>query len=353
MTVVTTRPEEVLSYHARLTATLANPHPMLSTYMCDYMNRTMQRGGPGSGEAMFAPIVEHGAMYATVSDGGRMAQVLSRDLSQAVTYEVTAEMTDIMKQVAEKHVPVDVLDQAELPAESGVAWLDDGWDLLDRHGRTYVIRALSWRFVVLHPEGAERFARPTNWPCVRIALWVHPSDDPPEYENALDREELGGLQAMHVGIIPLGQSLSTLPTETAAAGSFLEMVHLIWMFLGMELTATATPRIKNHYRKHALKSLVHDEVRVVTLRRVRYVTEQGEQDAHRIDWSCRWPVQGHYRHLSNPNAVPGAAVHRAVPIDFDKHCAVCGGKLTYVRPYLKGPDGLPLKVSRTLMKLAR
>lgn len=352
MTILTTRPEEVLDYHARLVNTLRHPHPMLSAYMRNYMVNAVERGGIEVGESMFAPVIKHDTTYVTVADGGRMAQVLSHDLSIATTYEVSEEMTDIMRQVESKQGPVSILHQNELPAEAGFVWLDDGWPIDDWHGDTYTIRAFSWRFLTVHAPGLS-YAEPTDWPSVRIALWVHPSDDPPEYLASMDRVELGSLQAIHVGIMPFDLELTTMPGEETAAGSFLAMIHLIWMFLGMELTATRTPRIKNHYRRHAMKSLVHGEVHVVTLRRVRYVTEKGEQDAAHIDWSCRWPVQGHYRHLSNPNAVPGTAVHHAVPIGFDKHCAVCGGNLTWVRPYLKGPDGLPLKVSKTLMKLVR
>jgi hypothetical protein len=35
--IITTRPEEVLDHHARLTAMLKNPSPLLAVYMTNYM----------------------------------------------------------------------------------------------------------------------------------------------------------------------------------------------------------------------------------------------------------------------------------------------------------------------------
>jgi hypothetical protein len=358
VSIITTRPEDVLDYHARLTADFRNPRPMISSYLVNFMTDATTRGGRELGRSMFYPVLPADYRTITREHGTTLSKIISRDLSDAITYEVTTEMTRIMREVYEAQtVETTTIEQAELPCESGFAWLDEGWPIRDRHGDPYTIRALSWHFTTALTDGTmmggKAFSKPVNWPCVRTCLWVHPNDDPAEFRDitAESISEFGALQLIHVGVLPFSVALFTSPEERGPAESFLNLLHLLWMFLGMEITGTHQPRIKNYYRKHALKSLVHGEVHVVILRKVRYVTEKGDQEAQHVDWSCRWPVAGHYRHLTNP--AQDGKVHHAVPIDADKHCAVCNGQLTWVRPYLKGPDGKPLKVSRTLMKLAR
>lgn len=356
MSVITTRPEEVLDYHARLTHMFQHPSPILVKYLKSFMSDAASRGGSELARSMFYPVLPAEGTYITDELGRRLSEIVGHNLSEAITYEVTGEMTDIMHQVWDANpVETNQLMQAEIPCESGFAWLDNGWTIRDRHGIPYVIRAVSWRFMTAYTDGLTlaRFAEAKNWPCVRTCLWVHPNDDPAEFNDLGDRQQFGPLQVIHVGVLPFSIELFSTPEERGPAESFLNLIHLLWMFLGMEITGTAKPRIKNHYRKHAMRSLKHGEVHVVILRKVRYITEHGDQDVQHIDWSCRWPVQGHYRHLTNPAGQIGAPVHRAVPIDMDRHCAVCNGQLTWVHPYLKGPDGKPLKVSRTLLKLAR
>jgi hypothetical protein len=74
-----------------------------------------------------------------------------------------------------------------------------------------------------------------------------------------------------------------------------------------------------------------------------------------VDWSCRWLVQGFYRH------VRGEHGHKPVPRWHGKQmvCETCWQKeaelvpVSWVRPHLRGPEGKPLKASQTLYKLAR
>jgi hypothetical protein len=117
------------------------------------------------------------------------------------------------------------------------------------------------------------------------------------------------------------------------------------MFLQMEITATRTPPVQRAFRRRALRTLKHGDVQVIILRKIRHNddTEPGRRD---IAWSCRWVVQGHWRHRHEP-----ADHHHAIVTG--GRCIKCDEEMTYIRPYLKGPDGLPLKVSRSLSKLAR
>jgi hypothetical protein len=288
-----------------------------------------------------------------------MLSVMAHDLSDAITYEITSEMTDVMQSVYDKSIEnTDILQQQEIPTESGFAWYDNGWQQTDRHGQSYTVRAVSWRFADTIPcDFANNPGPAIMCPCVRIALWVHVDDDDPAWSRRFDTPGLGKLQALHTSIIPMNVPLADEGNEDtgaeASAGQFLGMIHLLWMFLGMEIVAQNRTPVPRHFRRRALKSITHGDVHVVLLRRLRHITEPVEGDKQRIDWTCRWVVQGHWRHVHRDGTEPGDHVHRAVVVGMDRHCAVCGSDLAWVRPYLKGPDGRPLRVSHSLMKLAR
>lgn len=349
------RPEEILAYHADVAARYASAGTLLSDYMRSFMLNAVQRGGPVMATT-FYPVMHEGTYDGVITSrqGHEMCAVVGRDLADAVTYEVTAEITGILRDLYARSIRErgDIMfDQAELPCESGFAWYDDGWPLLDRNNMSFVIRAVSWHHDEIRVVRPARYGEPATRGVVRIVLWTHVDDDGPGMPD-LDLPGMGKLQVLHVGVLPYGMALK--PVDQEAGEPFVDMVKLLWMFLGTEIVSTRPRKVKNHYRKHALRTLRHGSVNVVLLRKIRNVTEPAEGHA-RIDWSCRWVVNGHYRHLTNPNAAEGGHVHHAVALTSgtDKICATCGGLLTYVRPYLKGPDGLPLKASRTLMRLTR
>lgn len=354
MSVITTDPKEVLGYHATLAAAHKNPGEALTQYTASFMDSVFRKTGPAGAATMFHPVVSPDSPRVTGAHGKLMCQEVSRDLAEAVTYQVTAEMVRVMRELTGRVEEATHLDQAELPCEAGWAWFDGDWPVRDIQGAVYHIRAVSWRFLTAFIKGTDTVLIPRNWPCVRAALWVHVDDDPPEYRDSTSAG-VGKLQMIHVAIIPFGIDIRVPSKLRGTSDSYISVIHMLWMFLGMEITGLQKARVKNHYRKHALRSLKHGEVNVVILRRVRHPGPEPEEHV-RVDWSCQWVVQGHWRHLTNPKAVPGTPVHRAVALttpEGGKICAVCGGELTWVRPYCKGPDGKPLKVSHTLMKLAR
>jgi hypothetical protein len=350
MSVITATPSQVLGYHADLVNRHRNPDRRLVSYLYHYMTSVARQGGVQEVQALFYPAVPDSDLRLAPQHAADAAKMIGRELADAATYQVTVEMIDAMRGVYGNMEEVESLDVAELPCESGWAWFDKSWPIRDVNGDYYHLRAISWCFLTARVRrGQQVFGDGKECPCTRISLWVHVADDLPDVVDSA----IGQVQLIHTAVIPFGVPFLTSERDKKAE-SFLGVTHLLWMFLGMEITATTRPRIQNHYRKHALRSLKHGEVHVVMLRRVRYHSDAPE--VHRkIDWQARWVVQGHWRHLSNPNAEAGKPVHRAVAISdgVDRICAVCGGKLTWVHPYIKGPDGLSLKVSKTLHRLAR
>lgn len=285
-----------------------------------------------------------------------MARLIGRGLSRAVTYQVTAEMMQVIRYTFTHAMEeIERLDDREIPSPAGFAWLDEPWEIPASDG-AFQVRALSWEFTevwavgdVVDPEELLAYGTSdtsTLWPCVRVCLWRHDDDSGP-----FDRSpKLGPLTITHTALMPFRLRFIEPEREgIASAQSLLGLLHLLWIFLGMEITSSEKRGIPAGTRKHARRSLRHAEVRVVTLRKVRGVTEPEPGQSREVFWSCRWPVQGHYRHRERP-----ADGHHAIPATTEKHCAVCGQDLTWVQPYLKGPAGKPLRnPDRTLMKLAR
>lgn len=70
------------------------------------------------------------------------------------------------------------------------------------------------------------------------------------------------------------------------------------------------------------------EVKVVELRRREYV-RRGESEPVDVEWTCRWIVQGHWR----SQYYPSTGEHRP----------------RWIRPYVKGPDDMPLRVPRAVV----
>jgi hypothetical protein len=93
---------------------------------------------------------------------------------------------------------------------------------------------------------------------------------------------------------------------------------------------------------------------VVKLRKVRHATDA--EGTHRdIDWKCQWIVRGHHRHIDPYDPLAHRKGHMAEPNmgDPQRMCLVCGARTTWVRPHCKGPDGMPLKASKVIYRLAR
>ena len=105
--------------------------------------------------------------------------------------------------------------------------------------------------------------------------------------------------------------------------SFIQrFVMAFWRLCDQQIAAVTRPG------DHLPLSLRHrppepsDEVRVVTLRRVQ-TSPDTAHDAGDLRWHHRWVVQMHKRR----QWYPSLGVH----------------KIIFVGPYIKGPDGLPLK----------
>lgn len=96
-------------------------------------------------------------------------------------------------------------------------------------------------------------------------------------------------------------------------------------FLSMPFIETqATPLPRPERRRMKRERREEPFIGTIILRHRQSDThEKGDHSA--VDWSCTWIVSGHWRKLHQPRISDGA-------------------QTTYVHPYLKGPEGLPLKM---------
>lgn len=399
----------VLDAHVQLQERLRDPSADMITYHRGFMADALSKDAVRAA-GMFFPLN-------TARPGGvdhalavKLCRLMAEDLRRSRTYQVTAEMMHALAQVTAQTSDgnrIDHLEEAELPCAEGFCWFDVPWMIRTKNSKSIPIRAVSWAYTTAKVEGPiegavepdegwkKLYTSGKDYPCVRICAWesiedeiaagLVPDEDPfggrtvkpakrrddmaaeatgQEYIDYFRR--LGGLTLMHIMVVPFQLRFdpttrmveetearliadgSTVPVHPDSA---LHLTHLLWMFLTMEITALHRPQIERASRRRAQKSLMQGEVSVVILRRAVHDPDTPGWH-HTVDWSCRWPVQGHHRHLDGYTV----SKHRAIAVNRDKStfCAVCGVELTWVRPYLKGPDGKPLRFTRgTIERLAR
>jgi hypothetical protein len=244
---------------------------------------------------------------------------LGTDLFGAVTYQVTAEMTDLAEALRQTTPDLAEIRDGELPSPWGFMWLDKPVlrPSVDDDGRLpLLMHAVSWARVPAVKVQDQRDGRMRTLPGVRIREWAW--DDRPSVRP----------RPLHI----IGQSV--VPVAAGAQVSMPELwtVHMLWILMGMEIVSLDPEPAGRAGRKRAA-NLRRQEVRVVRLRRAKH--DQAPGGLRKVDWSCTWLVRGHWR-----NAPHGGTFRD-------------GRTRTWVKAYLKGPDGLPLSVRDIVHRLDR
>lgn len=368
---------QALEQHTELTERLTRPTGQVLDYF-RYFVTDAYRKNPQRAQGMFYPADLRPLADAEVPDPGtsvaqQISAFVARGLRDALTFQVTEEMVAVMRQVHDKtQENVTYLDEAELPSPAGFAWLDKPWPLRDRWSNYIPIRALTWELehAWASVEGERKYPGdiPRRVPCVRVGLWTWMDDDIAygrwignEHRAKDISDSIGELTFMHLALLPFGAEfqMANPPADERkkmdSPESILGILHTLWMFLGMEIVstepATDVPRLA---RKRALRSLRHGEVRVVTLRKIRHVHSGDIVNPRDIDWSCRWVVQGHWRHIDKYEGEKHHAIREVRRGEKHDACGICSSRgeearVTWIGPYLKGPDGAPLKSADKLV----
>lgn len=352
-----TSPAEVLDRQADLVRRWRHPSADMVAYVQDYAKACDGRGG-GSAAAMFYPALASQSLR----ESAAWCTLVAADLEQAATYQVTGNMVDVLHAVYRKTMTgLEHLEAAELPSEYGFLWYDVPVAMTDVWGKQVSIRAVSWGAQHMFTPGRDAFGRHVSieGDGARVLLWAlhtDPNEYAAEHPWEADRAlaTLGELQLDHVMTFPFGEKFdlaayTASEGESERASSALHYVHVTFMLLQSEIAAHHRPQVSHGVRRRVTRSLRSAEVTVVTLRRALQEREDGPGGHRVVDWSCRWLVQGHWRHLE---AYDGEH-HRAVAPASAAHCTVCGGRVTWVRPAMKGPSWLPLKQPKVVHRLSR
>jgi hypothetical protein len=356
------RPGQVLDRQGDLRERLAHPTLPMTEYVMGFARTLADSGHAGvvkdTGRdrqaMMFYP-------YNTVATDPRTARTwmvdTAKDLFRARTFQVTAEMVKVVKEISTATAAgLEAIESPELPSEAGFVWLDSPLIYNDANGRAVSTRAISWGTVpVSFQDDQGRVRRSMG---VRIILWTL-DGDPSWYK--VPRESLvtmGDMQFDHIMVIPFGERFNagTVVDKRGDividAQSSLHYVHVLWQLMEQEVFVThEKPAVDKPARKRAQRSLQQGEVTVVTLRRAKHIEADFDHEARHIDWSCRWLVQGHWRHIGRYEGPRHHAVNDKY--SYEPQCATCGGRLTWVKAYIKGPDEMPLKATEKLYRLSR
>ncbi len=344
---------EVLDRHRKLAEQMRDP--VIQSYIDDVLESVRKSAVKTGGEAQALRVI--GNMVHPASSLAEFRGFLERDLKTAQTFQVTAEMVDTVSAVYEKSKEsVITVHEEELPALAGFIWLDKAMLMPDKNGKTVSNRAVSWGPQdITYNDGAVK-------PGIRVTTWfcVHDRDDFfDDLEDARWSEAHPDLDVLysHTVILGFGERIGTAFPDSDGPDryDFLMWLHTLWAFMDTDIVTSPRQDIPRAFRRRAERVLKEPAVRVVALRRVTPAMPCGEADemAHReADWSVRWVVQGHYRHLEDYEGLS----HHAAPdyTEKAKKCALCGSRITWVHAYIKGPEGKPLRVySDTVYRLSR
>jgi hypothetical protein len=351
-----TVPREVLDAHTTLYERLKYPPQLLTDFYAQFFTDDVLRS------------LEHGdnlgrwlQMFVPARDERAFLDMVCRPLYSAPTYQVASDIVGAVTATYKATISrASKLSAADLPSESGFAWLDAPVVLQDAGGFSIATRAVSWA-----PQYVTEDFLDGEWPPeaddnpvsrhgVRLTSYAHVDDaDSTTVPEMADRiREMGmSLSISHSAFVPFNLPLPTRePAGDVTSDDITRWAQTLWMFMGTEIVSTAKTQADRPARRRAQKSRVYSDVNVVTLRRIRL---DGAEVAHRdIDWACRWVVQAHERHLDSPG--PDEKPHHARVDGPGQVCLVCGRRTTHIRAYVKGPDGMPLKaVPETVYRVAR
>lgn len=287
--------------------------------------------------------------------GYLLATTLSLDLGE--TYYVEDHMMGFIADVAESMPEDFALEAEDLPSTHGFMHFDTPVSTVDRHGKEYLVRAVTW-------SGGEEGFGITHYtlleedPELLADQRKHADEDFPLY--------LPSLVPLHVDPIRYGHALES-PEHFAKVNEHHEefgteiywsLYGSLWMRrfvaaafvvmhgkIGRPRRAAPTKR-QERDRKRKSRRFDWGDIRVVELR--RSLRNEGDEDREKVgrnvEWTHRWMVHGFWRWQWYPG--------EAGPCG---HCGKSGGvhRRKYIEPYVKGPEHLPYIAKDTVYAVRR
>jgi hypothetical protein len=355
--VQVTAPRDVLDAHTTLYERLKYPPQEMLSWYGQFFTEKAVRLLQGTASDHLMPWLQ---MFVPARNEHQFLELIRRPLYGAPTYQVSADIVGAVTSTYEATISrAASLNPADLPSPSGFAWLDVPLVLQDAGGYSITTRAMSWG-----PQYIAEDFMGGAWPPegdvagrdgVRLTSYSHVDDSDSESNRETEiwmRSHGMPLSVSHSAFVPYSLPLHVRDpaADDVTAGDLFRWAHTLWMFMGTEIVTTSRPQVERPARRRAQRSLSSSDVNVVTLWRIRHGdTELSHKD---VDWSCRWIVQAHERHLDSP--AEGETPHHARVDGPGGCCLTCGRRTTHIRAYVKGPDGMPLRaVPETVYRVAR
>jgi hypothetical protein len=370
-----TQPRMILEARAELTEVFRKADMQLVAWLAQIVDLNIQKAGRLEDDAEWqglpgvtrARLMFHPYDPGSVEGLEAFARRVGADMFDAPTLQVIPDIERLLLDSATEWPDEgEIIMPDEIPWDHGFVWFDSPLEYGSEAAGS-VVRAMSWaKTRATLPVLAGQPPRKVR--AVRVVFWASISDT----EAVLGRPPkdgcpIGDLVLSHVIVIPLAYPFAPVTPSPRATGndvtsveagmSMLLFLHRLWMFMDMEITVMERHTAGRQARKRVNGSLRHCDVNVILLRRARKPDRRPEPGhvAQHVEWTCRWFVRGHYRHLEEWDHDRHGA-HFAAPEEGpDKdHCEVCGTRISrWIHPYLKGPSGLPIRHADELFRLAR
>jgi hypothetical protein len=315
-------PRQVIDLHADLTHSFTESNPQLKASMIEYARKDVET------EPGWAYSHMHPAESFEDRQMLKWYASLAIDLFGATTYQVTADMVRLaehMTTMRSNRGPGE-LSLRELPAPWGFMWLDKSIPApaVDDNGQEPLeFSAVSWAQVPGLNIGDPATGKIDVVTGVRLRKWGY-NDSVGVWPRPLH------LMGQHT--IPLDLNISY-----HAMVPDVEVIKMIWVLMGMEITSVApSDQITRAYQKRIKDKIRHHDVNVVKLRRTKTIEhDEPAGPGRNIPWRYCWLVRGHWRRAPNNGTFAD------------------GREKVWIKPYIKGPGGMPLKVNDIIYKLQR
>lgn len=295
-------------------------------------------------------------------EGAKIASILPAAFRVASAYYVEPAMTDMILYASAGMDETDVFRNDELPTECGFAYFEKPLVIHDIRGADLFVNGLLWCSTrTVDPDTGEQR------PGILLTLFNDHDHTPDELAKAIMRGEhkymsydiyrasMGrwgciGFEKLSNGM-QIGPPMAEVHPNKLADPRLADIVsteftnifrqvHAFWLLLNQTITHVSDADIPRPYAKRAKRAKIPPRVTVIRLRRhERSGDGVGE---HNVEWSHRWYSRGHWawRRCSEHHALAepdgSGGFHARV----------------WVRESIKGPEGLPLRISDKVYHLA-
>lgn len=306
--------------------------------------------------------------------GGKPAHLADAEasrLERADAYFISRDMSALIEHAATLLDESDQFVRDLWPSDAGFVWIDGGFKVHDHSGEVAVIQCLLWSHNIADgvPGMFTTMYASLNDQEDSVSKWAH--------ENYPERvDEMGHVQLAHLGFI--GDGVRVGPPEFVTDGpnanemvmvngdgspahgvadNHMRYILAMLMMFEQEITAKSTTLPNRADGKRWRRADIPDRVTVIALRRTSGA-QHGESD---VEWAHRWVVRGHWRW--QPYGTRSTACDHMMdsPVVENgrrtSHCVKDGCdhrvERIWLSPYIKGPDGAPLKITDKINALVR